>query len=409
MRRAKKRQGLRHRRYAVMAAAGTAVLLATAACGSGGSSGSDTQGGGIPKGPIKVGALLTLNGPLAAIGTSQKANDEVLVKVLNDHGGIAGHPVELIALNDQGDPATAVAQAEKLVSEHVAGVIYAGTSATVTQTVPVFMKGKIPVVMLDPLDQWADGNKFPYMFDNYPLNRPTTDGMAEFTKKTLHADKVGVLSDGSSFSDGLLADFKKSVQSSGVTIVKEVSYQPTAADVSTQVRQLKSSGVQAVVLFAASGMGHVYDAMRTLGWAPPIVTTAASFFDGYSEMGALGKSAYANCAVALDKGAQPDSGMKQVLDAVTAKTGVNPSVGQVVLTNDDLLILKAAIEKTNSLNPEKIKAAIEGFRGKSFTTPTIEYSFSESNHAGWPRSQIRMCGMQPLGPYDLPYIAATPS
>jgi branched-chain amino acid transport system substrate-binding protein len=389
-------------RFVALAAAAALVF---SACGSSSSKSSSSKSSGIPAGDIKIGALITLNGPLASIGTAQKVNDAALVEALNAAGGIAGHQVKLIALNDQGDPATAVSLAQQLVSDHVAGVIYAGTSATVTQTVPVFMKGKVPVVMLDPLDQWDDGTKYPYFFDNYPLNQATTDKMAQFASTTLKSTKVGVLTDGSTFGDTLLSDLKKSVGSAGVHITDTETYQPTSPDVTTQVRKLQSSGAQALVLFAAAGMGHVYDALRTIGWKPPIVTTAASFFDGYTSLGDLGATSYSNCAVALKPGEQPDAGMTAVLKTVTAKTGVNPSVGQVVLTADDIQILKTAIEQTNSLNPDKIKNAIEGYKDKSFTTPTIRYTWSAAHHGGWPNSQMRMCKMTPLGPYDLPYIA----
>jgi branched-chain amino acid transport system substrate-binding protein len=387
-----------------------AIAVALAACGSSSKSSSSSNttasGSQIPAGPIKIGALVTLNGPLAAIGTGQKVNDEALVKSLNAAGGIAGHQIKLILLNDQGDPATAVSAAQQLVSDKVAGVVYAGTSATVTQTVPVFMKSKVPVVMLDPLDQWADGAKYPYFFDNYPLNQPTTDKMADFAAKTLKATKVGVLTDGSTFGDTLQSDLKNSIGKAGVTITASETYQPTAADVTTQVRKLQSSGAQALMLFAAAGMGHVYDAMRTINWKVPIITTAAAFFDGYTSLGSLGKTAYSNCAVALQPGAKPDPGMAKVLQTVTAKTGVNPSVGQLVLSNDDFAVLKAAIEQTKSLDPDKIAAAIEGFTNRSFTTPSITYTWTKTNHGGWPVSQMRMCKMEPLGQYDLPFIAS---
>ena len=397
------------RAYLRATAAVCALGLGLAACGSSSKSSSNSSSSGsaaaIPSGPIKIGALLTLNGPLAAIGTAQKANDAALVDALNQEGGIAGHQIQLISINDQGDPATAVSAAQQLVSDHVAGVVYAGTAATVTQTVPVFMKAKVPVVMLDPLDQWDNGAKWPYFFDNYPLNQPTTDKMADFAAKTLKQTKLGVLTDGSSFGDTLLTDLKKSAGPAGETITDTETYQPTAADVTTQVRKLQQSGAGTMVLFAAAGMGHVYDAMRTVGWKPPIITTAASFFDGYTSLGDLGKTSYSNCAVALEPGAQPDAGMTKVLNTVTAKTGVNPSVGQVVLTNDDFLILKSAIEQNKSLDPDKIKSTIESYSNKSFTTPTIAYTWTAEHHGGWPNSQMRMCNMTPLGKYDLPFIA----
>lgn len=381
-----------------------AAALVVTACGGSGKSGSSASG--IPAGPIKIGALLTLNGPFASIGTPQEVNDEALVSLLNKNGGIAGHQVELITINDRGDPTAAVLAAQQLVSDHVVGVIYAGTSATVTNTVPVFMKNKVPVVMIDPLDQWDNGAKWPYLFDNYPLNQATTDVMASFAVSTLNASKLGVIDDGSTFADVLISDLRNSVARNGVVqIARTVSYQPTAADVTTQLRQLQSSGANAIVLLATAGMANVYNGLRTIRWTPPIITTAASFFNGFSSLGNLGPTTYSNCAVALQKGQEPDPSITAVLQATSAKTGVNPSVGQLVLTNDDLLILKAAIQQTNSVSPEKIKSAIEGFSDNWFTSPSITYSFSAGHHGGWPESQIYMCNMTPLGPFDLPYIA----
>jgi ABC-type branched-subunit amino acid transport system substrate-binding protein len=261
--------------------------------------------------------------------------------------------------------------------------------------------------MLDPLDQWDNAAKYPYMFDNYPLNQPTTNVMVQFAQSTLHVTKLGVIGDSTTFADALETDLKKSATQSGLQIAKTVAYTSQSTDVTTQVRQLKAAGANGIALLSEAGMGHVYDALRTVGWKPPIITTAASYFDGFTSLKNLAATTFSNCAIAIHKGQQPDAATTAVLTTVTKKTGVNPSVGQLVLTNDDLLILKSAIEKANSVDPAKIKAQIESVSGQGFTSPAFSYTFSADHHGGWPQSEIHMCDMSPLGPFDLPYFAGS--
>ncbi|HLG92308.1 MAG TPA: ABC transporter substrate-binding protein [Acidimicrobiales bacterium] len=389
-----------------LAAAVSVLALVGAACGSSSTPAASSSGHpAIPPGPITFGALLTLNGPFAPIGLAQQTNYQVMVSILNQHGGIAGHQVKLEIVNDQGDPATAVAGAQKLINDHVAAVVYAGTAATNQQTIPVFMKAKMPVVMLEPEDQWADGLRYPYFFDNYPLNRPTMQFMARFAKGQLHVSNIGIISDGSSFADGLQADFGPAASAIGLRTSGPVTYSPTAVDVTTQLRQLKAAGADGLALFAEGGLGQVYDGLRAIGWSPPIVTTAAAYIVGYSSLGSLAATTYSNCSVALQPGQEPDAPSTALLQAVSAKTGVNPNLTAAIIYNDDLLILKYAIEKTRTLDPDAIKSAIEGIKSMSFTSPQYRYTFSVTNHDGWPYSEIHMCKMAPLGKFDFPIIA----
>jgi branched-chain amino acid transport system substrate-binding protein len=399
-------RGGRHRLRPRGLAAVIAVLaLVAAACGSSSTSTTSSSAKPIPAGPINLGALLTLNGPFAAIGLAQQSGLQVMVSRLNSSGGIAGHQINLIALNDQGDPATAVSQANKLVSSNVAAVIYAGTAATNQQTIPVFMKSRVPVVMLEPEDQWANGNVYPYFFDNYPLNKPTFQFMAKFAKNQLHLGKLGIISDGTAFADSLIADLKPAASSIGLTTTGPVTYSPTAVDVTTQVRQLQASGADGVALLAEGGLGQVYNAFHQIGWSPPIVTTAAAYLVGYSSLGSLAPTTYSNCSISLQSGEQLPSSVTDLMQSVTSKIGVTPTDTAVPIYNDDLLIVKSAIESTHTLDPNAIKQNIESMQNRSFTWPKYAYTFSATNHDGWPPSEIHMCKMTPLGPFDFPLIA----
>jgi ABC-type branched-subunit amino acid transport system substrate-binding protein len=283
-------------------------------------------------------------------------------------------------------------------------MVYTGTAATDLQSTPVFMKAKIPVVMLAPSDRWDNGKAWPYFFDNYPLNKPTMAYMARFAKR-IGITKIGIIDDSSTFASTLEKDFYPAAAAAGLPITKRVSYSPTAVDVTTQVRELEASGANGVALLAEGGLGHVYDAMREVGWTPPIVTTAAAGIVGYSSLGSLAAHAYDNCSVALEPGQQPDPGLAQIMHVVEAKIGVNPFAATSLITNDDFLILKRAIEQTHTLEGTAIAHAIEQFRNVSFTSPNYRYTFTPTHHDGWPNSEIHMCSLAHFGPGDLPIIA----
>jgi branched-chain amino acid transport system substrate-binding protein len=375
------------------------AVLPAAACGSGGSAAASS---GIPKGSIKLGALLTLSGTYAAIGLSQQKTFTALVDRLNAAGGIAGRRIDLKIYNDEGDPTVAASQAIRLVSGHVAGVVYAGTSATKNQTIPVFMKKRVPVVMLEGDDQYADPTRYPYMFSNYPSEGYTGKRLAQHAAQR-GDKKVGMISDGLPFAKAMVAGFQKAASEEGITAIGPVTYSPTAVDVTAQMRQLKSQGATAIAVLSSSGLGHIYDALRTVGWTPHIYATAVAYTVGYDSLGNLANATVANCNAPLGKGEQLDPALTNLFKAVSAKSGVTPSTSTAVIINDDLLIFKAAIEHTKSIDPGKLRTYIEGLSDASFTSPKYTYTFSPQNHNGYPLKNLGICTMKPLGPYDYPY------
>lgn len=102
------------------ALAATAVaVLATgslAACGSSSSGGS----GGSSKGPITIGASLSLTGDFSADGQSFKQGYEMWAADVNAQGGLLGRKVKLTILNDASNPDQAVTNYQTLINtDHV--------------------------------------------------------------------------------------------------------------------------------------------------------------------------------------------------------------------------------------------------------------------------------------------------
>jgi branched-chain amino acid transport system substrate-binding protein len=113
-----------------------AAALGVAACSSSSSSsnsspsssGAATSGtssaAAAPKGAlIKIGVIGSLTGPQASSSDQGATVAPAWADWINANGGINGHPVQVIVMDDKGDPATAQAAGQQFISDGVAAII----------------------------------------------------------------------------------------------------------------------------------------------------------------------------------------------------------------------------------------------------------------------------------------------
>ncbi|MGH2849530.1 MAG: ABC transporter substrate-binding protein [Solirubrobacteraceae bacterium] len=82
---------------------------------------STTGSAGATLSPIKVGAIVSETGPNPFVDWSEGA--KAFFKRLNAHGGINGHPVDLIYQDDKGDPTQTALLARQMVGEGVVAFV----------------------------------------------------------------------------------------------------------------------------------------------------------------------------------------------------------------------------------------------------------------------------------------------
>lgn len=69
-----------------------------------------------------------------------------------------------------------------------------------------------------------------------------------------------------------------------------------------------------------------------------------------------------------------------------------------------MLLLKHAIETANSLDGQKLAAAIESTKNLPTNLPGVTMNYSATNHFGLPDSALTECSLS-QGPYDILYAA----
>jgi ABC-type branched-subunit amino acid transport system substrate-binding protein len=399
----------------VMAACGSSSKKSTAA-GTTGTTGAAAKYPPIPAGPIKFGVSTPLSGATAAFGTATKAAFEnVTTKSFNaaHPDGIDGHPIQIEVLDDASDVTKAVNVANQFVSEKVAAVITASYNpAAAPQQVAILSKAKIPEVIQAAQDDFTDVSKWPYFFGTGSNNKLAGDALAKYIAKHPEYKKLAVLTDGSSAQVEFQNDTVNALKTAapGVTVVKTVTMTPGATDVSTQIAQLKDANADFVLMFVGFGYGPIWQAMQSASWSPKFMVSASAFYDGYSGMGPLADIGVTVTTHCSPPGHPPfPKALTDPMDGYASVFG-NTSVNYILFDTSDngpLELLKLAIEKNHSIDPDAIKNGMETI-GPQKIFGIIDYNYSPTNHFGLTGDYgTAVCKMSNFadGAYRIPVVA----
>jgi ABC-type branched-subunit amino acid transport system substrate-binding protein len=128
---------------ATTAAGGAATTAGGATTTAGGAAATTSGGGGAATGtPIKVMVTAPVNTQLPPYPNIPGAA-EVYEKYINDKGGVAGHPLQVITCDNKGDPNEGANCARQAVDEKVVAVVGSFTFDA-SRIIPVLEQAKIP-------------------------------------------------------------------------------------------------------------------------------------------------------------------------------------------------------------------------------------------------------------------------
>jgi ABC-type branched-subunit amino acid transport system substrate-binding protein len=331
------------------------------------------------------------------------------VDYFNAHDSVCGHQFALSNYNDKGDPATSLSISRQLVSQGNVIIVNDSFSSAQNQIQPYLMQQKTLVVNGDGAYALFNARQNPTAFSTLPSNAQYAQLMVNWAKS--HGDNnIGVLSDGTSFSVELAADAQADVKAAGLTFVKTITYSPTAIDLTTPLTAAKEAGIQTLFPTGFTGVPAMIAGLKQIGWSPKIVG-----WGGLNDFGVTASQVPAGtvdgCVLSYTPGQSTSSLLTPVntalLEASKAKIGLNPQTSGVLTGYFNLLAIKWAIEKANSLDGTKLAAALNA----AASVPTniaglnLNWTTTPSVHNGFPSSELKECQLR-QGPYDILYAAS---
>ncbi|MFJ2967560.1 transporter substrate-binding protein [Streptomyces collinus] len=183
------------------------LVLLTSACEANSSGETRSE----PKGPIAVGSILDLTGPLSVYGKAKMDATYLAINDINAHGGVLGRPLMLISYDAQSDNARYTQYANKLTLPNQVSVIMGGITSASRETIRsivdrtnalyfyntlyeggvcdknVFTTGPVPSQQLAPLIPYVAknfGKKIYIVAADDDFGRISTDRVEEYAAKS---------------------------------------------------------------------------------------------------------------------------------------------------------------------------------------------------------------------------------
>jgi ABC-type branched-subunit amino acid transport system substrate-binding protein len=334
---------------------------------------------------------------------------DLAVAYFNAHDSVCGHKFAVTNYNDKGDPATSLGIARQLVSQGNVIIVNDSFSSAQNQIQPYLMQQHTLVVNGDGAAALFNAKENPTAFSTLPSNAQYAQVMVNWAKS--HGDNdIGILSDGTSFSDELAADAQADAKAAGLRFIKTITYSPTAIDLTTPLTQARDAGIQTLFPTGFTGVPAMVSGLKQIGWSPKVVG-----WGGLNDYGVTAAQVppgtVDGCAVSYTPG-EPTSKLltpqnTALLESLKAKIGVNPQTSGILAGYFNLLAIKHAVETANSLEGSKLAAALSATSSLPTNVPgiTLNWTANPSVHNGFPSSGLKECTLK-QGPYDILYAAS---
>ncbi|HEY3398349.1 MAG TPA: ABC transporter substrate-binding protein [Armatimonadota bacterium] len=208
--------------------------------------------GAAPTGaPLKIGAILSLQGPGAPLGTPESSTLKLLEKSINAAGGINGRPLQIVIQDDQSDETAALTAAKQLIeNEKVLAVIGPSISGTSLAVMPTFEKAGVPLIscaaavkITKPVNKWV-----------FSTAQPDTLAVAKLMDylKAKGIKQIAVLTDSNAFGSSGLEALKAQAGSQGLTIVAAETFGSKDTSMTTQLTRIKGKSPQAIICWGTN-------------------------------------------------------------------------------------------------------------------------------------------------------------
>jgi branched-chain amino acid transport system substrate-binding protein len=191
---------------------------------------------------LKIGSLSPLTGSYAADGNDIANGTRAAIAAIEKEGGIPGFDkIELFAEDSACDPRQAVAAANKLVNEKVAGVVGAYCSSATIPASEALAEADIPMLTPASTSEKVTERGLPYMFRVCGRDDDQSIAAMKFIKDVLGAKTIFIVDDKTTYSQGLADNVEKLANKEGLKLIAHDHVNQGDKDFSAVVTKIKDA------------------------------------------------------------------------------------------------------------------------------------------------------------------------
>jgi branched-chain amino acid transport system substrate-binding protein len=262
------------RRLAKTAAAVLAITFATGAIAA------DTPG--VTATEVKIGNTVPYSGPASSYSVLGKL-ESAFFGMVNEQGGVAGHKINFISLDDAYSPPKTVEQIRRLVEQDQVDFTFATLGTPTNSAIVHYLnQKKVPQLFVSTgADKWGDYKQTPWTIGWQPSYRTEAQIYTKYILQQKPDAKIAILYQNDDFGKDYPAGVKDILGDRFDKIAVTATYETTDPTVDSQITTLQASGadvllVAAIPKFAAQAIRKVHD----LHWAPTFYMSNVSISVG---------------------------------------------------------------------------------------------------------------------------------
>jgi branched-chain amino acid transport system substrate-binding protein len=200
-----------------------------------------------PNNAVLVGGAISQTGRFAEPAGRQVNSIKMWVDQVNGRGGLLGHKIDLLLLDDKSDTQTAVKLYEKLITEDKVDLLIAPYSSAITEAVAnINERYKMPFVAFGAASSpiWEKGRK--YIFNIVAVAEDYQKGAVHLAGE-IGVKKIAIIGEDSLFPRQSGIGAKQWAAKLGLQVVLEENYPQKQTDFTALLQKIKASGAEAIM------------------------------------------------------------------------------------------------------------------------------------------------------------------
>ncbi|MDF1534886.1 MAG: amino acid ABC transporter substrate-binding protein [bacterium] len=309
--------------------------------------------------PVRIGLTLGLTGKYTEMSAMQMKGYRLWKKQVNDRGGIAGRPVELIIRDDGSDGPAAAGLYEEMMGSRKVDLVFGPYASAITAAIlPAAERHGYPVLVGGAFsDQpWSQGRR--NVFGVYTPASRYTVGFLEMLVAS-GVDRLAILATDDVFSQSAADGAAKWAGRYGLEVVYRETFPKDKQELDDEIGRARESGASLLIM-----CGHLQEAvsgreaLSRAGWQPAAYyATVGPVLQEYADrLGPLAEGTFSSSQWEPD----PDldfPGSRQFLEEFTATYSTAPSYHAATAFATGT-ILEQAVHRAGGIDREKLTEAL---------------------------------------------------
>lgn len=338
---------------------------------------------------LKLGLVAAMSGQSAKSGEAIMRGLSLAIDEINAKGGLLGKKVELLARDDESNPAKGVLAARELVQREKVAAFFGGIDTPVSLAiVPFANQTKTPFMGV-----WAAGTPITrngaaenYVFRVSAVDELVDAALVDYAVKKYGAKKPGLALINNPWGESNEKGLKAALAAKSLPYAGVEKFETNDVDVVPQLSRLKQAGTDVLLLVAnVAPSAQVVKSLDRMGWDVPIVSHWGPAGGRFTEL--AGPSAakvhfiqtFSFSGNPSPKAAAVLEGLKKKYPEIKSLADVTPAVG-IADAYDAMHLVALAIAKAGSSEGPKIRQSLYAIDRYDGLIKTYQKPFTPANH-----------------------------